>query len=111
MAYRFHKSDRSLARAISIFGAALILVSQLIGVAHFHEGAVSRNGVASPQISTDTGLCPICELALHSPGAMANATTVARGPAIAETTFLAAPSRSESPVFSAARVRAPPITL
>lgn len=111
MAYRFHKTNRLLARAISIFGAALILVSQLIGVAHFHESAVSHNGVAAAQISTDAGLCPICQLALHSPGSMAQATTVARAPAIAETIFVTAPSRSGSPVFSAARVRAPPVTL
>lgn len=111
MEYRFHKTDRPIARAISIFGAALILVSQLIAVAHFHEGAVLHNGVAAPQISADAGLCPICQLALHSPGTMAQATTVARGAAIATTIFIVAPSRSESPVFSADRVRAPPTTL
>jgi hypothetical protein len=111
MAYRFHKTNRPLARAISTFGAALILVSQLIGVAHFHESAISHNGVASAQISSDAGLCPICQLALHSPGSMARATTVARAPAIAETIFITAPSCSESLVFSAARVRAPPVTL
>jgi hypothetical protein len=111
MAYRFHKSDRPIARAISMFGAALILVSQLIAVAHFHEGAVLHNGVAVPQISADAGLCPICQLAMHSPGSMAQAATVARAPAIAEAIFIVAPSRSESPVCSAARVRAPPITL
>ena len=111
MAYRIHKTNRPLARSISIFGAALILVSQLIGVAHFHESAVSHNGVAAAQISTDAGLCPICQLALHSPGSMAQATTVARAPAIAETIFITAPSRAESLVFSAARVRAPPVTL
>jgi hypothetical protein len=110
MTYRFNKTNRPISRAISIFGAALILVSQLIGVAHFHGGAVSRDGVAAPQISTDAGLCPICQLALHSPGSMAQATTVARAPAIAETIFITAPSRSESPVFSDARVRAPPVT-
>ena len=87
------------------------VVAQLIGVSHFHESAVSHNGVASPQISTDAGLCPICQLALHSPGSMAQATTVARAPAVAETIFVTAPSRSDSPAFSAARVRAPPVTL
>jgi len=111
MAYRIHKTNRLLARSISIFGAALILVSQLIGVAHFHESAVSHNGVAAAQISTDAGLCPICQLALHSPGSVSAATTVARGPAIAETVFLVAPLRVESPVFSDARVRAPPVSL
>ena len=111
MTYRFHKTDRLRARAISIFGAALLLVSQLIGVAHFHESAVSHNGFASVQISTDAGLCPICQLAMHSPGSMAQAATVARGPAITETILIATPSRSDSPVFSKARVRAPPVTL
>jgi hypothetical protein len=111
MTYRFHKTSRLRARAISIFGAALLLVSQLIGVAHFHEGAVFHNGVASAQISTDAGLCPICQLALHSPGSTTQATTVARAPSIAETIFITAPSHSESLVFSAARVRAPPVTL
>jgi hypothetical protein len=111
MAYRFHKINRLPARAISIFGAALILVSQLIAVAHFHESAVLHNGVAAPQISADAGLCPICQLAMHSPGSMARATTVARAPSVAETIFITAPSRSESLVFSAARVRAPPVTL
>jgi len=111
MAYRFHKTDRPIARAISIFGAALILVSQLIAVAHFHEGAVLHNGVAAPEISADAGLCPICQLALHSPGSMAQATTVARAPTIAEAIFIVAASRSQSAVFSADRVRAPPIAL
>lgn len=110
MISRFH-SGRAEARAIAIFGAALILVSQLIGVAHFHEGAASRNGVVTATLSIDPGFCPVCQLALHSPGSVAAATTVARGPAIAEAVFLAAPVRSESPVFSAARVRAPPVSL
>src|SRR3984893_19009789 len=99
MAYRIHKTNRLLARCISIFGAALILVSQLIGVAHFHESAISHNGVASPQISTDAGLCPICQLALHSPGSMAQATTVARAPAVAETIFVTAPRPSQASGF------------
>ena len=111
MAYRIHKTNRLLARSISIFGAALLLVSQLIGVAHFHESAVSHNGVAAAQISADAGLCPICQLAMHSPGSMAQATTVARAPAIAETIFITAQSRFESLVFSTARVRAPPTTI
>jgi len=111
MTSRFHKGGRATARAIAIFGAALLLVSQSIGAAHFHEDTVSRDGVAVAQLSADQGPCPICQLALHSPGSVAVAATAARGPAITETIFLAAPMRSESPVFSTARVRAPPISL
>ncbi|MGP0085259.1 MAG: hypothetical protein ACLP0B_16780 [Steroidobacteraceae bacterium] len=111
MTSRLHKGGRAAARAIAIFGAALILVSQSIGAAHFHEGAASRDGIVVAQFSADPGFCPVCQLALHSPGSVTAAATVARGPAIAETIFLAAPIRSESPVFSAARVRAPPVSL
>ena len=111
MISRFHRSGRARARAIAILGAALILVSTTIGVGHFHEGAVSRNGVASAQLSADAGLCPVCQLALHSPGSIAQATTVARGPVVAETIFVAAQIPSEQPVFSSARVRAPPVLL
>ena len=111
MLSRFQRSGRTAARAISIFGAVLMLVSQLIGVAHFHEGAVSRDGIVATQISDDPGLCPVCQLALHSPGSVAAATAITRGPAIAETIFIAPPTRAESPVLSTARVRAPPVAL
>jgi hypothetical protein len=111
MISRVHKGGTTWARAIAVFGAALLLVSQLIGVAHFHEGVVSRDGVASAALSIDPGFCPICQLALHAPGTVAQATTVARGPAMAETMFVSPPARSESPVFSTARVRAPPVSL
>jgi hypothetical protein len=111
MISRFHNSGRAAARAIAIFGAALILVSQMVGVAHFHESAVSRDGRVTATLSIDPGFCPVCQLALHSPGSLATTTTVARGPIVAETMFVPAPVRSESPVFSAARVRAPPVSL
>jgi hypothetical protein len=111
MISRFHRSGRTAVRAIAMFGAALLLVSQIIGVAHFHESATSRDGIASAQVSSDPGFCPVCQLALHSPGSVTAATTVARGPSIAGTILLVAPIRSESPVFSAARGRAPPVSL
>jgi hypothetical protein len=111
MISRVHKGGAPAPRAIAIFGAVLIVISQLIGVAHFHQGAVSHNGVVTAELSVDQGLCPICQLALHSPGSIAAATTVQRGPAISETIFLAAPARAGSPVLSTARVRAPPVAL
>ncbi len=107
----FQRRGRAAARAIAIFGVVLLLVSQTIGAAHFHESAVSRAGFVTSALSADPGFCPVCQFALHSPGSVSAATTVARGPAIAETIFIAATSRSESPVFSSARVRAPPVSL
>ncbi len=107
----FHKSGRAAARTIAIFVAALLLVSQAIGAAHFHEGAASHDRVGVAQFSADPEFCPVCQLALHSPGSVSATATVARGPAIVETVFLAAPMRSVSLVFSPARVRAPPVSL
>ena len=104
----FHSSGRA---AIAIFGAALILVSQMVGAAHFHEDAVSRDGRLTATLSADPGFCPVCQLALHSPGSVATATTVACGPLVTEIIFVPAPVRFDSPVFSAARVRAPPTSL
>ena len=111
MISRFHKTGRAAARAIAIFGAALILVSQLIGVGHFHASAVSRDGKMAAQVGIDPGFCPVCQLALHSPGSLAQTTTIACGPATSETVFFTAPRQAESPVFSNLRVRAPPVTL
>ena len=111
MISRVHRSGRAAARAIAIFGAALILVTTSVGASHFHERAVSRDGGAVAQVAVDEGLCPLCEFALHSPGSVSSATTVARGPAMVDTIFPAAPVRSEFPVFSPTRVRAPPIAL
>jgi len=111
MRSRVHRNGTAATRAVAIFGAALLLVSQLIGVAHFHENAGVRDGIVAAQPVTDPGVCPVCQLAMHSPVSVASALTVARGPAIAETVFVITPVRFDSPVFSDARVRAPPTAL
>jgi hypothetical protein len=111
MISRFNKNGRVRARAIAALGAALLLVSQIIGVAHFHESAASRDGIVSARAVADQGLCPICQLALHSPGSVSAAVTVAGGAAMVEVVFNAAPGSTESPAFSATRGRAPPISL
>jgi hypothetical protein len=111
MISRFRKCGRAAARAIAIFGAALLLISQSVGVAHFHEGAGARDGIVAAQPAADSGACPVCQLAMHSPGSVASAVTVVRGPALAEALFVTAPVRVESPVYSDARVRAPPVAL
>ena len=99
------------ARAIAIFGATLLIISQVVGVAHFHDGAASRAGVASTALSSDPGFCPVCQLALHSPGSVSAPVIVANDLAAAEAVLAAPTSRFESLVFSTARVRAPPVAL
>ena len=97
--------------ATAIFAAILIVASQAVGAAHFHEDAVSRNKSAVTQLAIDESLCPLCQFALHSPGSVSSTPAVARGPFIGETLILAAPVAAETTVSSTARVRAPPISL
>jgi hypothetical protein len=111
MVSRFHSRVSVTQRTIAIFGALLILASQAIGVAHFHESAGSRNRTAVAQLTVDEALCPLCQFALHSPGSVSSTPTVACVPVIFERLLLAASVAPESPVLSTARVRAPPVAL
>jgi hypothetical protein len=103
----FHKKD--FARAIATIGATLVLFAQLIGAVHFHQSLVSHDGIVNAELSADQGLCPVCQLAFHSPGSVAAAPTVTRGPAFTDAIVRAHPAGIESPVFSAERGRAPPV--
>ncbi len=105
----FHKKNFS--RAIATIGATLVLFAQLIGTVHFHQSVVSHDGIVNAELSADQGLCPVCQLAFHSPGSVAAAPTVSRGPAFTDAIVRAQLVEIESPVFSAERGRAPPVTL
>src|SRR5258708_27919186 len=93
----FHKKGGGLARTLATIGAALVLFAQLIGAVHFHEGVISHDGIVTAALSADQGLCPICQLAFHSPGSLAGAPSGARGPAIADVVVRAEPPEIESP--------------
>src|SRR5579864_576741 len=59
-------STRSRLRpSIAVFVAALILVAQFVAVMHSHPPTQPATTVAA-QTSLDTGLCALCQLALHS---------------------------------------------
>ena len=105
----FHRKNAGLTRAIATMGATLVLFAQLIGAVHFHQGVVSHDGIVNAELSADQGLCPVCQLAFHSPGSVAAAPTVSRGLAIVDAIVRARPVEIESPVFSAERGRAPPV--
>ena len=104
----FHKKGGSSARVIATIGATLVLFAQLIGAVHFHQSVVSHDGIVNAELSADQGLCPVCQLAFHSPGSVAAAPTVSRGPAFNDAIVRAQPVEIESPVFSGERGRAPP---
>jgi len=103
----FHKKNFS--RAIATIGATLVLFAQLIGAVHFHQSVVSHDGIVNAELSADQGLCPVCQLAFHSPGSVASAPTFSRGPASTDAIVRAQSVAIESPIFSAERGRAPPV--
>ncbi|HYL59919.1 MAG TPA: hypothetical protein VEU51_13705 [Candidatus Acidoferrales bacterium] len=105
------RRNRALARGLATAGAVLLLFAQLLMAAHFHEGVASRGGIAAAQLSADRGICAVCELAFHSPGSVAAAPTLSRGPAPADSIVLPDPIALDSPVLSPERGRAPPVSL
>src|ERR1700688_880732 len=109
MSFWFHKKSGGFARSIATMCAVLVLFAQLIGAVHFHQSVVSHDGIVNAELSADQGLCPVCQLAFHSPGSVAAAPTVSRGLAIVNAIVRAHPVEKESPVFSAERGRAPPV--
>jgi hypothetical protein len=106
-----HRRNRALARGFATVGAALLLFAQLLTAAHFHQGVVSRGGVATAQLSADRGLCAVCELAFHSPSSVAAAATLSRGPAPAESIVLPESIAVGSLALLPERGRAPPVSL
>jgi hypothetical protein len=105
----FNKKSAAFPRAIATMGAVLVLFAQLVGAVHFHQGVVSHDGIVNAELSADQGLCPVCQLAFHSPGSVAAAPTISRGLAIVDAIVRAHPVEIESPVFGAERGRAPPV--
>ena len=105
----FHRKNAVFPRAIATMGAVLVLFAQLVGAVHFHQGVVSHDRIVNAELSADQGLCPVCQLAFHSPGSVAAAPTISRGPAIVDAIVRAHPVAIESPVFSGERGRAPPV--
>ena len=105
----FHRKNAGLTRAIATMGAVLVLFAQLVGAVHFHQGVVSHDGTVNAELNADQGLCPVCQLAFHSPGSVAAAPTISRGPAIVDAIVRVHPVAIQSPVFGAERGRAPPV--
>ncbi len=50
--------------------AAILLLAQTVGVAHFHPLPSQIKYLASAAVSADNGLCALCLVRLHSPAAL-----------------------------------------
>jgi hypothetical protein len=63
-AYRSAPVTKRVARTRAVFSAALLLLAQFVGAAHFHS-LPDRTTIGTPSSASE--ICPICELALHAP--------------------------------------------
>src|SRR5260221_10736530 len=51
---------------VAILAAILILGAQFIGVAHWHRVSSSAHIASQGELSLDSSLCAVCQLAFHS---------------------------------------------
>src|SRR5512143_217928 len=96
---------------IARLGAALILLAQLVGAAHYHEGVAARRPAVASQAIADQSSCPVCQLAFHSPASFASVSAVSNSLALEETIVLTESFALASPVLRPQRSRAPPVSL
>ena len=102
------RSIRSGAKAIALFGVVLILASQFIAVAHFHQRNVTPQFNAPTQVVADDGLCALCSLAFHAPFNPAATSSIARPFAELRLVYAAIALPHVSIPFSSCQTRAPP---
>ena len=50
--------------------AAILLLAQTVGVAHFHPLPSQQKYVTNAAVSVDDGLCALCLVRFHSPAAL-----------------------------------------
>jgi len=103
------RSIRSGAKAIALFGVVLILASQFIAVAHFHQRNVTRQFNAPTQVVADDGLCALCDLVFHAPFNPAAKPTFVRPYTAIRQVAAAVASLHVAASFSSCQTRAPPV--
>jgi|SRR5579862_4828054 len=103
---------RARHRRLAAVGGFLLLVAQLLAVAHFHRNQFATGISATPQATSNGAeLCPICVSTLHAPVAVAFAPSVARPHAAIERAVDQQARPSSSPVLTLAHGRAPPVSV
>jgi len=107
----FNRDSGQWKRSVAAFAAAVMLLAQSIGSAHFHPIPAQQKYAASAAASTDNGLCAVCLVRAHSP-TVSFSTPLLTAPVL----FARAPERpAESRIRSAFDShrfgRAPPASL
>jgi hypothetical protein len=100
---------RRLARALAVFGAAVILAGQLAAAIHTHQIFQTERIGSAAEIAVDSGLCPLCLLAFHSKGSLGAAPMLARPAVQLRAVPEAASSSFESFKEFSALTRGPPV--
>jgi len=99
---------RGYAKPIARVVGILILGAQLIALGHSHQGNLTRQFNAQPQVVADDGLCALCLLAFHTPLNPAATPAIARPYAEIRLVDASVTSLYVSIPFSSCRTRAPP---
>jgi hypothetical protein len=101
---------RGGAKSIALAGAVLI-VAQLLALAHNHQGNPTRQFNAPTQVVADDGLCALCNLAFHAPLNPAASPSIARPYAEPRLLDAAVANVHVSTPFSSCQTRAPPAAI
>ena len=57
-------------RKVAGITAAILLLAQTVGVAHFHPLPSQHKYVSNAAVSVEDGLCALCLVRFHSPAAL-----------------------------------------
>jgi hypothetical protein len=91
--------------------AAILLLAQTVGVAHFHPLPSQHKYVTNAAVSVDDGLCALCLVRFHSPAALIVVPHPA-APIMVEVTALGAASMEPLSSYRSHRFgRAPPASV
>jgi hypothetical protein len=105
------ENPRPTGRRTAIVAAALILLAQSLGAAHYHPAPTVQKLSASSAASVDDGLCALCLLHFHAPSAMSPLPSLAVPAAVQHLGLSASRSRRASSLDSHLFGRAPPATV
>jgi hypothetical protein len=84
---------RSWIRRLACIGAAILLLAQTAGAAHFHPLPSAHQYVTNTAVVADNGLCALCLVRFHSPVTLIVAPHP-RAPMLAEFIAFGASSRA-----------------
>jgi len=96
---------------LAVFAAAILLLAQSLGAAHFHPLQGQQKYAADTAGSADSGLCAVCLVRVHSPTVSSVVPNLAAPALFRRTVVFAVQSQSHSACDSHLFGRAPPASI